>query len=265
MGFIHYYRDPEYPYYSVKKCVGQSHASRKHAHTQLGIALVTGGQSVFRFGEDAHHIHSRQLVMIGPGFVHQCLPEDVDSWCFFMLFIEPGWLEAAGIAERIRPSFAVKDLTPDEFTELKGMMEQLCSREGAADEILLYILDRIMEEPPDMVVATAENGAGTSLEAVAAYIRSHYAESLCLDVLADIAGLSKFLLIRNFSKCYNTTPLAWQSILRLNEGRLLLEKKEPIADVAIKLGFYDQSHFTKRFKAHFGVTPKAFVSQIFGE
>ncbi|WP_300298988.1 hypothetical protein [Anaerosolibacter sp.] len=49
MGFVRYYRDAEGKAYYFKHCKGQSHAFRKHAHEEYSVALVTGGESLFRF------------------------------------------------------------------------------------------------------------------------------------------------------------------------------------------------------------------------
>lgn len=77
MGFVRYYRDAERKAYYLKHCKGQSHAFRKYAHEEYSIALVTGGESLFRFVDEEFHIRKGQLVVIEPGIVHQCSPECV--------------------------------------------------------------------------------------------------------------------------------------------------------------------------------------------
>ena len=46
---------------------------------------------------------------------------------------------------------------------------------------------------------------------------------------------------------------------RLRGARQLLLSVEPAASVAAAVGYVDQSHLTKRFRAAFGVTPKQFA------
>ena len=45
---------------------------------------------------------------------------------------------------------------------------------------------------------------------------------------------------------------------RLREARRLLLQGEPAAQVAAAVGYVDQSHLAKRFKAAFGITPGQF-------
>jgi AraC family transcriptional regulator len=43
---------------------------------------------------------------------------------------------------------------------------------------------------------------------------------------------------------------------------LLRDKKLPLAEVALCAGFFDQSHFSRRFRQHFGVAPHAYRKQL---
>ncbi len=261
MGSVRFYRDPDYPYYQVNKCIHQSHASRKHAHAELAIALVTTGSSLFRFGEKEHRIHAGQLVMIGPEFVHQCCPEEVSSWSFYMVFIDPAWLNIPGIQAPDRPCFVVKDLGTPQFRNLSDHFESLCHPGAAKDETLLYIIDQALCEPENTLLSL--DGADSGIEAagrVSDHIREHLADLIRLDDLAELADMDKYMLIRCFSKAFNTTPHAWQLMLRMNEARRLLENGRTIADTALSVGFYDQSHFSRLFKESFGITPKRFMN-----
>ena len=54
------------------------------------------------------------------------------------------------------------------------------------------------------------------------------------------------------------TPHAWQLNLRINLARNLMHKGDSIVNVANHLGFADQAHFQRVFKAYTGVTPGSF-------
>ncbi len=41
-------------------------------------------------------------------------------------------------------------------------------------------------------------------------------------------------------------------------GRRLGNSDDPIAQIALDAGFFDQSHFTRAFKQNFGQTPLAY-------
>jgi len=49
--------------------------------------------------------------------------------------------------------------------------------------------------------------------------------------------------------------------LRIDFAREQLAGHAPLSDIAAAAGFYDQSHFSRCFKRHVGVTPAAYRSE----
>ena len=91
------------------------------------------------------------------------------------------------------------------------------------------------------------------------YIQAHSAEDLSLDAMATEIGISRFYFCRLFKKSTGITPYQYLIKCRIDRAKLLLKSQElSIADVALQVGFSNQSHFTKHFKRLVGVTPKKF-------
>jgi AraC family transcriptional regulator len=66
-------------------------------------------------------------------------------------------------------------------------------------------------------------------------------------------------LTRTFRRYFGCTPGAFVRFHRLRKAaRLLAETGLPLAEIALKSGFADQSHFTHRFRAAFGISPGKF-------
>jgi AraC-like DNA-binding protein len=80
-----------------------------------------------------------------------------------------------------------------------------------------------------------------------------------LETLAKRAGLSRFHALRAFKQRYGLPPHAYQLCLRIHHARLLLADGASAADVALRCGFADQSHFTRHFKRFTGVTPMQYA------
>lgn len=97
--------------------------------------------------------------------------------------------------------------------------------------------------------------AARKLRQVMAFLHQDCATMHPLAALADIAGMSRYQLIRAFRVSTGMTPHAYQLNLRINQARRSLRAGEDIADIAYRLGFSDQSHFQRVFKLHAGVTP----------
>lgn len=254
MGYIRHCRGKHPLDYRVKRCEGQSHAFRKHAHSELAISLITRGRSEFGFVRERFNLKAGQLVVIGPGLVHQCIPEDVAQWGFYMVYVPKEWLDEAGFSEATIPEFSARDLDEQEYAAVLRAFEALCALEDGEEE-LFSIVEAAVHSPGDYILDSTPEHDDTLMQQVGMYIQSRLSETIRIDDLAEQFGLNKYALIRSFHNRYNATPHVWQNILRLEEAKRMLESGAAIAETAIAMGFYDQSHFAKAFKESFGITP----------
>jgi AraC-like DNA-binding protein len=87
------------------------------------------------------------------------------------------------------------------------------------------------------------------------YLETSFAEPIDLQELASIADLSRFQLLRAFRRETGMTPHVYLTDCRVRAARRLLTQGDEVADVALACGFSDQSHLTRIFKAHSGLTP----------
>lgn len=93
------------------------------------------------------------------------------------------------------------------------------------------------------------------------YINENIEKTISIEDLAEITNLSKYYFLKEFQKFMDITPYQYIIKIKLEKSKELLKIKESqIIDVAYKLGFSDQSHFTNSFKKHFGCTPSVFKS-----
>ena len=96
-----------------------------------------------------------------------------------------------------------------------------------------------------------------------AYMEKNYEQPIAMDDMAQRAGLSIAHFNRRFKAILRMTPGDYLLALRIQAAqRLLVETTYGISDVASRVGFYDQSHFTKRFRRETGLTPLAYRKQF---
>lgn len=89
-------------------------------------------------------------------------------------------------------------------------------------------------------------------------IAHRYAEPLTVEVLAAEVGVSARRLSTLFRAAYGTTLHARLADVRLRHALSLLETTAlPIAEIAARTGYYDQSALTRHLKAAHGITPAA--------
>lgn len=91
------------------------------------------------------------------------------------------------------------------------------------------------------------------------YIHENYCKQITLDVLANVACLSKFHAIRSYQTIYGIAPYQKIKELRLNKASTLLRKGYSISDVAHLCGYNDYRGFSKHFKKATGQTPSSYL------
>jgi AraC family transcriptional regulator len=91
------------------------------------------------------------------------------------------------------------------------------------------------------------------------YIQSCYNENISLDSLSKICYLNSFHLLREFKKCFGTTPHKYLTGIRLQYAKEIITKTDlKLVDVISQVGFEDESSFSKLFKKHHGKSPQFF-------
>ncbi|MDA7916390.1 AraC family transcriptional regulator [Verrucomicrobia bacterium] len=91
------------------------------------------------------------------------------------------------------------------------------------------------------------------------YIDENYLGDIRATELADIAGLSAAHFNRRFREILRLSPMNYIHTRRVQEAqRLLATSDQSAGEIAVGTGFFDQSHFTKRFNKSVGMTPLAY-------
>jgi AraC-like DNA-binding protein len=84
-------------------------------------------------------------------------------------------------------------------------------------------------------------------------------QHLSVAELAEDEGIEARLFSRAFKGSTGQTPQQYLISLRVQRAReLLLDSQQPIADIALACGFYDQSHLTTAFTRFVGVSPSRY-------
>lgn len=91
------------------------------------------------------------------------------------------------------------------------------------------------------------------------FINSRLEEGVVLADIANAVGMSPFHFSRMFRQTTGYSPLQYVMEQKIERAKQLLSKDEPpLSEIAFRLGFSSQSHFTSQFRKLTGTTPKHF-------
>jgi len=247
------------------------HSFPRHAHEGLACGVIEAG----RFGFSARGrkwiaVPKVSVVMVNPEDVHDGGPLGDHGYDYRMFYIETP-LVARALAERGGLERGLLPFFPDLMTQDAELAQSLMllhralepgSRAGRMERetrFLAAIAALVARHSRERPVAQGFDGRAHQLAARARdYLVAHAGDDVSLTELAQVVGVSRFHLLRQFRRLHGLPPHAWFMQHRLRLARQLLHAGEAPAAVAAALGFVDQSHLTKRFLAFYGVTPGRF-------
>lgn len=112
---------------------------------------------------------------------------------------------------------------------------------------------------------TEKNAQLEKLAPAIRILEERHHQQLSMEELAGLVGMSSTHFNRQFASLLGTSPTRLLHAMRIDRARhLLATTDQTIADIATEVGYYDQSHFTRRFHRHCGRTPRAYRKQFGG-
>lgn len=262
---VQFYRDTDLPYFELKQCDTSQLSYKKHAHEEYSLGIVDKGKSSFWYEGKSQEVSPKTIVFIPPDLVHSCNPQQEEQWKYNMLFINATWID--GFMNRkvksLYPYPVVLNISdPEIFSMTNIMIENLIQNASPLEkeESIIAIFERILSQIDPL--PTKMKKELPKLQIVKEYLHDNYFEKITLDQLGQISGINKFYIIRLFKEAFGIPPHMYQTLLRINYAKKQLRKQRPLTEVALETGFFDQSHFSKVFKSHMGITPDRYEKLI---
>ena len=248
------------------RCANDSAACyAPHSHATLSLGAVDDGQSVFSRDGQRQRLSRGDMVLIPAGEIHSCNPENDGRWSYQMLYLDENWVRNI-VGEMTAQDVVALNCLPQNVqrhtlhTRLTRLNE--CLFGGVSDEdkeaALLVFVGDLFGSVEAKVAGDRPKPESLQMARMAdiqAMIAARCHESLTLDEMAREAGMSRYHFVRTFNRAVGMTPHAWQLDLRIRRARPLLDQGMSLADVALQLGFADQSHFQRAFKQRVAATP----------
>ncbi|NLH04656.1 AraC family transcriptional regulator [Acinetobacter baumannii] len=263
-----FWQDRRMPYVETRRsCFGRT-CYKSHSHPTFSIGAIDEGNSVFQssFGT-AQKISAGTLVIVPAHVEHSCNPMPNQAWSYQMLHLDLAWLnqlysefQEQGLDLHIpqhKPLIIKDESLYEAFTEMNETLFDAQKLIFEKEQSLLHCLIHLLL--PYFILEEIQKPQYLYKDFLNLIdVISSSEGFISLEELAQRVGLSRYAIIRLFKANVGLTPHAFQINLKINQAREQLKQGVPLAELAVNLGFSDQSHFHKAFKAHTGVTPRQF-------
>lgn len=237
-----------------------------HFHEYYVVGFIESGQRYLSCKNKKYTIETGDLILFNPGDNHTCKQIDGRTLDYRCINIQQEVMRKAVFeitGKDYLPYFKEPVLFHNDLVStlrelhLMVMMEE---KEFKKEEIFLFIIQQLITEYADAVSVVASQEANAEIKAVCDYLENNYMKNITLNDLSDLAGISKYHLIRSFTKQKGISPYSYLETIRISKAKRLLEQGIAPIDVALQTGFTDQSHFTNFFKKLIGLTPKQYMN-----
>jgi AraC-like DNA-binding protein len=224
-----------------------------------GVSLTCGGRSVSRIDGRERLQTPGTLGLTQPGQVHCNVRRDVPG-AFQYVSFDAALVDEAQTAldHKLRGRLCADDVDPRDARALplRRLHDMVLSETTDRFALDVAITDAVAAFTSFLgIPRTPSGGLRPSVRRAREFLLDHVAEDVNLDALADHARADKFHLCRAFSVEIGFPPYAFLTQARIARARILLQRGLRPSEVALRVGFCDQSQMHRHFRRIVGCTP----------
>lgn len=242
---------------------GYSWSGLKRGLTPFAVIQHTlAGAGALTYEGRALAVETGETMLVTIPHDHRYFVPPRGSWRFFYLVLTGQEAlrlcsEVIGTAGPVlRLSARALDRLADTVVALLG------GKAGTPGEASSLAYDAAMALVDDVSGPGAAEGAAglpSWLIRVMLHIEAHLGDTLSIDQLAGVAGLSRAHFVRQFTRLTGSPPSDHVARLRMaRAARLLQSNQLSINEIAASVGFADPNYFAKAFRRAFDVSPTEF-------
>jgi len=237
-------------------------AYARHRHDTYAIGVTEAGVQVFDYRGRVERSTPGEVVVLHPDEAHDGRAGGGDGFGYRIVYVEPARIAAAvrAIRGHAAPLPFVREPVSRSSTLARAVTAafRVAPEPQALDALVLRLAEGLVEGDPDSQPVGAPRLDQAALDRARAFLDGRRALVRSTE-LESVTGLSRYELARQFRVRYGTSPYRYSLMRRLDFARGRLRGGTPLADLALAAGFADQAHFTRMFKAAYGLTPARYA------
>lgn len=219
----------------------------RHSHKSWELVLITQGALRTKTKQSESQGVAGSILIRPPGTTHEELCTSNVGLKVQVIFWKPR-CDTVQLSRLPRESFDATGRVHHAMSWLYELHETPDVARHYLDELLGLILLEC--------VRTTKPGITNRWSNVTAYVHQHLAESLTLDQMARIAGMSRNYFVEEFHREIGLSPMAYVRKTRLDKAcRAITQSNKVFSEIARETGFRDEYEFSRVFRRVMGFAP----------
>ena len=237
-----------------------------HFHDYYVIGFIESGERCLSCKNREYTIEPGDLLLFNPRDNHTCEQTDgrtLDYRCINVSVETMGRAAFEITGKEYLPCFAPTVVFHSELVPLLRELHMIIMEEGKdfrKEEVFFFLLEQLIKEHSEEEVGSPFTQESREIGIICEHLEKNYMKNITLDELSELTGLSKYYLLRSFTKQKGISPYRYLETIRIDRAKKLLEKGVLPIEAALQTGFTDQSHFSNFFKKFIGLTPKQYMN-----
>lgn len=267
--------------------IGKSVMVRAHYHEHIEMIYGTQGNFSIFLDDRIHYFTAGDMVIINSMDVHTLQSYDEGENSYIVIRFKPELLYTSSqtifeakyvLPFTMRTSKHQKIFTKEEIskTEIPDLLFNILKEDSNREygfelairtnigRIFLWILRNWQKKGLDLNLGEGLNQATIErLQLVFDYVNHHYDQTITIDDMADLCGMSYSYFSRFFKKTMQRNFSDYVNLIRITKSEHLLSTSDDsITDIALAVGFTTTSYFIEQFKYFKNMTPKKYRNNL---
>ena len=237
-----------------------------HFHDYYVIGFIESGERCLSCKNRKYTVEPGDLLLFNPRDNHTCEQIDGRTLDYRCINVHPETMSKAAFeitGKDYLPYFSPAVIFHSELASLLRELHMIIMEEEKdfrKEEIFFFLLEQLIEEFSEEGIEQSGPEENRETKIICNYLEKNYMKNITLDELSGLTGLSKYYLLRSFTKQKGISPYRYLETIRIDRAKKLLEKGVLPIEAALQTGFTDQSHFSNFFKKFIGLTPKQYMN-----
>jgi len=227
----------------------------RHAHDHHQVVVPLQGVMEMDVDGQQDDVTETRAAVIAHGQDHSFLGSDRNSF----LVVDVPASTVFGLERQSRLWSAAREQPYIEFdTSLSGFCNFLAGQVSQVEfhGVRSEVAGGLIVEALARGIGLEEQALPEPLRRAVGFISAHCDDPITIAAVAREAGLSESRLYALFKAELRVSPKRYIARQRMQRAALLLEQSRlPIAEIALRVGYGDQSAFTRAFHRETGVSP----------